>query len=262
MSIKIMSHVWEHSQHKGGDLLLLLAIADHADDQGIAFPSVARLAKKTRMTERNIQLLLKRLLSSRELTIHLGEGPHGCHLYQLTIHDTCLCHGRGENFSPEKPSGVKKVRGEKSGKILPKISPKPSLDPSEELNLKTPPIIPPGGDVGVSGKKVAMPRMKKKTGYPTDPDAQATLRTLVFDAALDGWVREKGLTLDIAAEWERFGSKAIAKGYQYVDWRQAFMNWLTSPYQAHGYPARKTNAQRAQELQDWAEQAMKERTRG
>ena len=67
MSIRVMSHVWEHSQHKGGDLLLLLAIADHADDHGQAFPSIKLLAQKTRMTERNVQLVIKRLTHSIEL---------------------------------------------------------------------------------------------------------------------------------------------------------------------------------------------------
>ena len=34
MSIKVQSHVWEHSPAKGGELLILLAIADFADDNG------------------------------------------------------------------------------------------------------------------------------------------------------------------------------------------------------------------------------------
>jgi CelD/BcsL family acetyltransferase involved in cellulose biosynthesis len=115
--------------------------------------------------------------------------------------------------------------------------------------------------VGVHGGKVATQRTRKKTYYPTDPDAQDTLRALVFDAHLAAWVREKGLTLDLAAEWERFASKALAKGYQYVDWRQAFMNWLTSPYQTPN-TAPDTLRQRKEALRAWAEKGMQESTHG
>ena len=45
MSVRYMSMVWEYSQHKGVQLLLLLAIADHCNDDGLAYPSIGRLAK-------------------------------------------------------------------------------------------------------------------------------------------------------------------------------------------------------------------------
>ena len=55
MSIAWMNYVWEHSDQKGTSLLLLLAIADHANDDGICWPSVARLAHKARTTKRQAQ---------------------------------------------------------------------------------------------------------------------------------------------------------------------------------------------------------------
>ena len=83
MSIKVMHYVWEHSRHKGSALLTLLAIADHADDEGIAYPSIPRIARKTRMTDRNVQLVLKTLQRSGELKMIANEGPHGCHLFHI-----------------------------------------------------------------------------------------------------------------------------------------------------------------------------------
>lgn len=61
MSIRVMSEVWQHAPQKGSKLLLLLAIADFADDQGRAYPSVTTLAKKTRLSVRNIQYMLSAL---------------------------------------------------------------------------------------------------------------------------------------------------------------------------------------------------------
>jgi len=37
MSVRTMARVWEQSQHAGTNLLMLLAIADFADDDGQAY---------------------------------------------------------------------------------------------------------------------------------------------------------------------------------------------------------------------------------
>lgn len=61
MSIKLMSYVWEHANAKGADLLLLLALADMANDDGDSWPSVATLAKRTRLDIRRVRRMLKQL---------------------------------------------------------------------------------------------------------------------------------------------------------------------------------------------------------
>lgn len=83
-----MSRVWEHSRAQGSSLLLLLAIADHADDAGSAYPGVTKLAAKSRMSERNTQYGLKRLQASGELEIKRGAGPRGTNVYRITIADS------------------------------------------------------------------------------------------------------------------------------------------------------------------------------
>jgi len=47
MSIKVMSYVWEASKAKGSELLLLLAIADHAADDGYCWPGIPRWRGKS-----------------------------------------------------------------------------------------------------------------------------------------------------------------------------------------------------------------------
>lgn len=84
MSIKVMSLVWDHSDAKGSALLLMLALADFADEDGVnIFPSVGTVAKKCRMTPRNVQILLHRLTASGELTIEPMAGPHGTNQYRV-----------------------------------------------------------------------------------------------------------------------------------------------------------------------------------
>jgi hypothetical protein len=88
MSIEVMTRVWKHSRHKEGTLLVLLAIADFANDEGVAFPSMKTIAKKARMTIRNAQLAVRRLERAGELTVTIGGAPPpytGCNLYRVSL---------------------------------------------------------------------------------------------------------------------------------------------------------------------------------
>lgn len=81
-----MSWVWENSQSEPTDRLVLLAIADCANDDGAeAYPSMAKLASKTGLHERSIQRALQRLVSIKELVVHPNAGPRGCNRYRVTM---------------------------------------------------------------------------------------------------------------------------------------------------------------------------------
>lgn len=74
MSIEVMSRVWKHSKAEGTELLLLLAIADYADDHGVAHPYKSQLAKKCRVSERTVQRLIKKMESDGEIEIRRVDG--------------------------------------------------------------------------------------------------------------------------------------------------------------------------------------------
>ena len=77
MSVDVMSRVWKHSTQRGGALLVLLALADFADDDGYAWPAVPTIAAKARMTERNARYVLRELEASGEIATTPGGGRHG-----------------------------------------------------------------------------------------------------------------------------------------------------------------------------------------
>ncbi|WP_174935404.1 helix-turn-helix domain-containing protein [Burkholderia lata] len=57
-----MSLVWERYPEGGGELILALALADYAHDNGAhIFPAVDTLARKTRQSRRNVQYQLRRM---------------------------------------------------------------------------------------------------------------------------------------------------------------------------------------------------------
>ena len=54
MSVKIMGAVWELKLGKF-QKLVLLAHADHANDEGICYPSIGRIAWKTELDPRTVK---------------------------------------------------------------------------------------------------------------------------------------------------------------------------------------------------------------
>lgn len=84
-----MTTVWEHSTASGGDLLVLLAIADCANDEGIAWPSQTTLAAKARVTDRTIRSIVGRLVELGELAVVRQGGIRGeqrqSTVYRVTV---------------------------------------------------------------------------------------------------------------------------------------------------------------------------------
>ncbi len=83
MSVAVLHQVWERSGQKASRLLLMTALADNANDDGWAWPGVPLLARKTRMTERYVQIMLRDLEDDGEISVHEGEGPHRSNLYHI-----------------------------------------------------------------------------------------------------------------------------------------------------------------------------------
>lgn len=106
MSIKAMGAVWEHSRQTLGARLVALALADYAHDDGSnAYPSIATLARKAHMSERNVQYALRRLEQAGEIE---RQGIHvsGTTIWRLTLPDM------GANTAPAKSApGAKTGRG-------------------------------------------------------------------------------------------------------------------------------------------------------
>lgn len=76
-----MSRVWEHAQASGGALLVLLALADHADDEGYAWPNRETLSQKARLKERQVINVLATLTQAGDLAYLPGDGRGRQSLY-------------------------------------------------------------------------------------------------------------------------------------------------------------------------------------
>lgn len=83
MSIRIMSQVWENGPANRSELLVMLALADFANDEGECWPAVGTIAKKVRMTERGVQKIVGRLVNAGRLSVLAGGGRRNSNLYRI-----------------------------------------------------------------------------------------------------------------------------------------------------------------------------------
>jgi hypothetical protein len=101
VSILVTSLVWKYSRAEGSTLLTALAIADFADDDGCAFPSVATLSSKARVSERTTQYALETLCGLGELCIERGTGPKGCNTYFIRVQNLRGANSAGVQSATE-----------------------------------------------------------------------------------------------------------------------------------------------------------------
>ena len=106
MSIRVMTEVWQSSHATGTKRLMLLALADHAADDGWCYPSVPGLAAKCAIGERNAQLILRELEASGELVTELGAGRGHKNLYWV------LPPATRERVLAELQERIEKVKSE------------------------------------------------------------------------------------------------------------------------------------------------------
>jgi hypothetical protein len=98
MSIRVMSSVWDSDIKDTFELLVLLALADFANDEGVSWPSLDRLAQKARCSRRGLQNILKRLEEVGILTVKRKGGgpPESTNSYKINL------GLRGERGAPLK----------------------------------------------------------------------------------------------------------------------------------------------------------------
>ncbi len=195
MSVRSITRVWERSRQSGSELLMLLAIADFADDDGQAYPAVSTLATKCRMQLRNAQYVLGALKASGELEIRPNEGPRGTNLYRITLPEGVQPVAPLQSIAPMQPSS--RGGATQCAKGVQPIAPEPSLNRQEPGRARA-----------------------RKTSMPED---------FAVSERVQAWATEKGFgRLD--EHLEAFRGKALANGYTYLDWDQALMNAIRADW--------------------------------
>ena len=101
MSVRAMAWVWKQ-QLSGPEKLVLMALADHADEDGICWPGNAHLARKCNLSQRSVQRHVKNLIDNGYMTAHRrfrDTGGQTSNRYALNVDGVTACHGGDDSVS-------------------------------------------------------------------------------------------------------------------------------------------------------------------
>lgn len=88
MSLPCFTWVLDHSEERLGNRLVLLALAEHAHDDGSkAYPAISTLMKRTRLSERQVRNCLRALEGNGSITC-TGELKNGTRVYAVGMSKT------------------------------------------------------------------------------------------------------------------------------------------------------------------------------
>ena len=200
MSVRTMAAVWERSRQTGTHLLMLLAIADFADDEGRAYPSVPTLARKCRMKERNARYILAELVGSRELSVQTGKGPRGSNVYKIKL----------ASLGMQQGAGVQAIAGVKQSAPTP-CNTLP-LPPATECSQTI--IEPSVNRQSFVDFWKAYPRKVART------DAQKAWVKLKVDSSLLAIILKALEEQSLSADWQKDGGKFIPYPATWINGRR------------------------------------------
>lgn len=164
MSIKLITDVWGLKLQNEGERLVLLALADNANDEGThCFPSLRRIAWKTDFTVKAVSAIIIRL-EKKGLVETLNKGNQ----YKPTNYALHLDKGeQKEEFVPS-PWAISKVKSIETGLHLQGSEVHPD---GSELHLE-------GSELHLDAKKEGLTSSKRKTSssHPSvEPSVQPSV---------------------------------------------------------------------------------------
>ena len=109
MSLAWTERVWRDATVGGSRLLVLLAIADYADESGAAWPSLTTLATRTRKDLRSVQRCLRELETANQLRTERHDGRTS--RYHITVGGGDLARGDNLPGVAVEPSAPGKTAG-------------------------------------------------------------------------------------------------------------------------------------------------------
>jgi len=132
VSVHATSAVWKWSQASGNALLVLLAIADWAEDDGSnAYPHIRTLAAKCRLSERTVERTITKLEALGELRVlRRGGGPVSIDKWHRPNRFDVVLSG-GDDLTPPLATNRRKAGGKGGRNLASLVSPQGSVkDPS------------------------------------------------------------------------------------------------------------------------------------
>lgn len=197
MSVRLMAEVWARYEGTGNELLLALAIADFAADDGRSiYPSIATLANKTRQSERTVQRQLRAMEESGWISVVGNEngGRNNTRIYQVSPSWI-----KGDSLTPPPERVTSTTERVTSTTLKGDIAVSPET--SRTISKKQPSeqtFSPPIGDVLLKAWKEV--RKAKRAG----PVTELVWKGIEREAKAAGISAEDAVTICCERGWQAF----------------------------------------------------------
>lgn len=151
MSIKVMQEVWDNARVTQGTLLVLLSLADSADEKSReCWPAISTIAAKSRLSERQVQRCITELQEAGIVVVTANAGRSGSNLFRIQE----VTKWRGDKMSGGDAHVTGGVTPMSPGGVTP-MSPKPSLRTINEPSTRE------SDDDLFSAKSIETPKVDK-----------------------------------------------------------------------------------------------------
>jgi hypothetical protein len=262
MSVKVMSAVFNRYEQGGGEMLLALALADVARDDGrlMINDSVPELARKTRQTERGVQGQLKRMVASGWLKVVRASdgGRSRVAVYaidanwidggELQAHPANPETPNGATENPERGSGFEEAETPNGATKNPERG-SGAYRPTRP-NTEIPPNPPSGGKPDRKEPNAKEPSVPKSLqAWLAECKAKGE-KALPADDPVYAYAEQVGISVELLhLHWAEFKVRRGESTKRQRDWRQTFRNsvrdnWFRLWWVPPGKPAEITSAGR------------------
>lgn len=217
MSVKVMTRVWDKSEAKGSALLTLIALADWSNDDGISWPSIDKLHKKTRLTRRQQQRLMDYLSNTPELYIEKGTGRNGTNRYFVLTGLTkdeiieIFCEHLDMSVEDAELLALSIINRDRGVKITRVTSTSPNTSSNTIDSSLRSESISAKADLSIAKTKPKRTRKKKTEGAEPKADPSPRPRDFIWEAVFTDFL--DGVLGDKQSQKAHGGMAGKIKGY-------------------------------------------------
>jgi hypothetical protein len=218
MSVRIMAVVWNLESMEPSEKLVLLSLADNANDQGVCWPSVSNMVKKTALSERTVQRVLVELIRAGHLSRHDRPGRSTYFTVHPRHNDT------PDTTSPPSPCHPTPVT----------VTPHPRHHDTQNHHITIiEPSIAPESAKPTREKEPKKVSQKRRTGF-SEKELPELWRTYVEDRIPDA---------DPDEMFCNFRDHHLKTGHPMADWGAAWRTWVQNVMKGIPYVRRVLPAQ-------------------
>lgn len=182
MSVHISSQVWTLDM-QSGKKLVLLALADMANDEGICWPSIQSLCKRTGLSERAIQLHLRELQAAGLL----GREER---YKQSTIYHLTIAADSGAQILRAKKTTALGRRKQQVWGAEKCISDPQNLHPETSIETSIEPSVEPSVETSTRGRARELPAWVPAEAWAAFLEMRKKLRAPMTAASIDRTVAQ------------------------------------------------------------------------